>query len=323
MTYNGTVYEEHCITQVQEPEIVNSVEFSGIGSSNITQTSAKVSGTCEYEGSRPSIVGLNLGTSESNLAFYAFDTIGHDKNPFSVWYNLKNLTPDTTYYYQFYAMVDEEVHAGPVRTFRTDAPEPIPAPTPEPEPTPVEPPPPDTSISLPVKGVSSITQNSARVDASCVYEGAHPDVVGIYLGTSISNLTYYNHDDINHNKNPFNIWYNLKDLAPGTTYYYQFYANRDGAAFYSEIGSFTTEAAPTYTPPATSTRTGVVVNTNGQYLAINDRPASSSSGNSIQIGRIPPGGVITVYPDQTSGNWYYVSYNGVSGYAYNRYIALQ
>ena len=24
----------------------------------------------------------------------------------------------------------------------------------------------------------------------------------------------------------------------------------------------------------------------------------------------------TVYPDKTSGNWYWVSYNGVSGYSY-------
>lgn len=71
-----------------------------------------------------------------------------------------------------------------------------------------------------------------------------------------------------------------------------------------------------------NTKIAVVVNTNGQYLAINDAPAASP-GKSNQIGRIPPGGQVTVYPDKTSGNWYWVEYNGVSGYAYSGYLSLQ
>lgn len=71
-----------------------------------------------------------------------------------------------------------------------------------------------------------------------------------------------------------------------------------------------------------NTKSGIVVNTNGQYLAINDRAAASPK-YSNQIGRIPPAGVVTVYPDKASGNWYYVEYNGVSGYAYGKYISLQ
>ena len=71
-----------------------------------------------------------------------------------------------------------------------------------------------------------------------------------------------------------------------------------------------------------ATRNGVVVNTNGQHLAINDRAAASPK-YSTQIGRIPPGGTVIVYPDKTSGNWYYVEYNGVSGYAYGKYLSLQ
>jgi hypothetical protein len=73
---------------------------------------------------------------------------------------------------------------------------------------------------------------------------------------------------------------------------------------------------------ATSTKTAVVVNTNGKYLAINDAPAASPD-KSNQVGRIPPGGQVTVYPDKTSGNWYWVEYNGVSGYAYSGYLSLQ
>lgn len=68
--------------------------------------------------------------------------------------------------------------------------------------------------------------------------------------------------------------------------------------------------------------TAVVVNTNGQYLAINDRPAASPN-YSNQIGRIPPAGVVKVDLNKTSGNWYWVEYGGVSGYAYSKYLSLQ
>ena len=51
---------------------------------------------------------------------------------------------------------------------------------------------------------------------------------------------------------------------------------------------------------------------------INSKP---KVGN--DIGYIPEGASCTVYPDKTSGNWYWVSYNGVSGYSYKDYIILQ
>ena len=66
-----------------------------------------------------------------------------------------------------------------------------------------------------------------------------------------------------------------------------------------------------------NTRIGVIHGTDGT-LVINSRPAK---GN--QIGLIPEGASCTVYPDRTSGNWYWVEYNGVSGYSYKAYIALQ
>ena len=177
---------------------------------------------------------------------------------------------------------------------------------------------PDVSIS--VSGVTNIAQTTARVNASCAYgSGSRPTSVGLYLGTSPSSLSYWSSDSgITHNMNPFNIWYNLSGLSAGTTYYYQFYAVTDSGEVRSEVNSFTTEAPA----PVSNTRTAVVVNTNGQYLAINDRPAASPR-NSNQIGRIPPAGTVTVYPDKTSGNWYYVEYNGVSGYAYSKYLSLQ
>ena len=177
-------------------------------------------------------------------------------------------------------------------------------------------------VTLSVSSVTNIAQTTARVNASCAYgAGCRPSSVGLYLGTSPSSLSYWKSDDsITHSKNPFDIWYNLSDLSAGTTYYYQFYAKTDRGEVRSEVGSFTTESsAPT---PVSNTRTAIVVNTNGQYLAINDRPAASPR-YSNQIGRIPPSGTVTVYTDKTSGNWYYVEYNGVNGYAYSKYLSLR
>ena len=177
-------------------------------------------------------------------------------------------------------------------------------------------------VTLSVSSVTNIAQTTARVNASCAYgTGCRPSSVGLYLGTSPSSLSYWKSDDgITHNKNPFDIWYNLSDLSAGTTYYYQFYAKTDRGEVRSEVNSFTTESsAPT---PVSNTRTAIVVNTNGQYLAINDRPAASPR-HSNQIGRIPPSGTVTVYTDKTSGNWYYVEYNGVNGYAYSKYLSLR
>lgn len=178
---------------------------------------------------------------------------------------------------------------------------------------------PGLDITISVSNVTDIAQTSARVNASCAYgNGSRPSSVGLYLGTSPSSLSYWSSDSgITHNMNPFNIWYNLSGLSAGTTYYYKFYAATDRGEVWSEVNSFTTAPAP-----VSNTRTAVVVNTNGSYLAINDRAAASPK-YSNQIGRIPPAGVVTVYPEKASGNWYYVEYNGVSGYAYSKYLSLQ
>ena len=77
---------------------------------------------------------------------------------------------------------------------------------------------------------------------------------------------------------------------------------------------------PTPTPtPEVKTSTGYVVGSG--RLAINNKPAVSPA-YSTEIGSIPDGAAITVYPDKTSGSWYYVAYNGVTGYAHKNYITF-
>lgn len=89
----------------------------------------------------------------------------------------------------------------------------------------------------------------------------------------------------------------------------------NGISGYSYSKYLASSSQPAY---SSNTRTGVVTGTGGRTLAINSRPAKG-----YQIGAIPEGASMTVYPDKTSGNWYWVSYNGVSGYSYKGYITLR
>lgn len=98
-------------------------------------------------------------------------------------------------------------------------------------------------IRLSGLSATNITANSVKLNASCAYTGSRPTSVGVFLGTGPNSLEIKGSDGgINHNKNPFSIWYNLSGLKAGTTYYYRFYAVVDGKMSYSEIKSFTTSA---------------------------------------------------------------------------------
>lgn len=66
-----------------------------------------------------------------------------------------------------------------------------------------------------------------------------------------------------------------------------------------------------------NTYTAYVKNTDGS-LAINAR---ACAGN--RVGVIPEGASCTIYPDKSTSNWLYVSYNGVCGYAYKYYLTTQ
>ena len=204
-------------------KIPSSLTVNSITVSNISQNSAKVSAKYSYTGSRPSEVSVYIGTSKTSLKKYSSDKINHTKNPFDVWYNIKNLKPGITYYYQFHAVVNGTDKAcSEIKSFKT---------------SPIE----TSSLTMNVKGASKITKNSARVDATCSYKGTRPSEVSVYIGTSKNNMKKYSSDAINHSKNPFNIWYNLTGLKKNTTYYYQFHAKVSGVdKAYGEIKSFKT-----------------------------------------------------------------------------------
>ena len=163
---------------------------------------------------------------------------------------------------------------------------------------------------------SNVSQTNAQLNASISYSGNHPSEVGVYFGNSTDSMRKVGSDAINHNKNPFDMWYSLNKygvtLSAGTTYYYKMYAIMDGREVTSSVQSFTTPAQVN-----SNLVTARVSGTPGG-LAINSQPNQYT-----KIGRMDEGVYCTIDLSRTSGNWYYVTYNGVSGYAYNRYLVIQ
>ena len=190
------------------------------GASNITTSGVRLDGSCQYIGTRPSEVGVFIGTSSSNMQKFDSDAINHNKNPFDMWYTSNSLKPSTTYYYRFYAMVNGQMTYSDTKSFTTKSQH--------------------ISATLTYKGVSNITRTSARLDGSCNYAGTKPSEVGIFIGTSTGNMKKFDSDAINHNKNPFDMWYTVASLKAGTTYYYRFYAVVNGQTIFGDIKSFTT-----------------------------------------------------------------------------------
>ena len=163
---------------------------------------------------------------------------------------------------------------------------------------------------------SNVSRTNAQLNASISYSGNHPSEVGVYFGNSTDSMRKVGSDAINHNKNPFDMWYSLNKygvtLSAGTTYYYKMYAIMDGREVTSNVQSFTTPAQVN-----SNLVTARVSGTPGG-LAINSQPNQYT-----KIGRMDEGVYCTIDLSRTYGNWYYVTYNGVSGYAYNRYLVIQ
>lgn len=295
-------------TPTQDP--ARGIAFPTVAVGSITSTSAHVASTCSYTATRPSSVGVYLGTSTSNMTKRGSDTVNHSKNPFDIWYDLSGLTAGTTYYYKFYAIVDGAEIVSGTKSFTTSSV------------TSADP----FSIHFSGVNASSITTNSVRLDAACSYTGTRPSSVGVYLGTSPSNMTVKGSDNgITHNKNPFDIWYNLSGLRSETTYYYRFYAIVNGTTFLSDIKTFVTDSIelddlpnPIGSPGPGSTGSNVydaIINANGYKIGAFD---SADMNNRHRLFSLDYGDPVTVYADTElqsgSYRWVLISYNGTTGY---------
>ena len=118
----------------------SSVSVTTTEAKNISETNATVYGAVSYSGSKPSEVGIYFGTSSDSMNKVARDSIGHNKNPFDMWYDLNGkagqyLSSGTTYYCQCYAIVDGKETKGEIKSFNSTGPvsTPVPISTPEPK----------------------------------------------------------------------------------------------------------------------------------------------------------------------------------------------
>ena len=284
---------------VSKTPVENNITVNTLEAKKISQTNATVYGKISYSGTRPSEVGIYFGNDSNNLNKVASDKINHNKNPFDMWYDLNSeagqyLSAGTTYYYQCYAIQNGKEVRGSISSFTTESD--------------------NSGLSISTGGADSITSNNATVRGTASYSGTRPSEVGLYFGTSPNNMNKVARDTISHNKNPFDIWYDLNSeagqyLNAGTTYYYKVYGIQNGNEVCGDVKSFTTASNATE-----RTYTAYVFNTDGS-LAINSRPSKD-----YPIGAIPEGASCTVYPDRMSGNWCWVEYNGISGYSYKDYL---
>lgn len=304
-----------------------SVTVRTTGATNITSSSARMNGNLSASGTvHITEHGAYLGTSTSNMTLVARDVVDYNKSSLTMFYDTTKYGPtlqsNTTYYYYQYVIVNGERVNGSVVSFTTP-PDPRPTPTPPavsttPEPTTPEPtnPEPISPPAAPVISISSTTITEgetailswADVPNSTNYDVQIEDVSSSWGSSFISMFA----------KSP----YTVSDLEAGVYQIKVTAFGPGGSSGPSNIITLTvTPKVTVQTPSAANTRIGVIVGTSGA-LAINDKPAASPK-NSTQIGRIPEGASCTVYPDKTSGNWYWVEYNGVSGYAYKNYITLR
>ncbi|MBO5050220.1 MAG: InlB B-repeat-containing protein [Oscillospiraceae bacterium] len=212
-------------------------KWSSYKAASITQNSATISAKVTYGKSvKVDRVGFYLGTTSNNLKkSTVYDAVNANRSSSTISYNLEkkgvDLNPNTTYYYQFYAIVGGKEYKSAVKSFKTKAGQQ------------------DTALNLTWSQYSaaSITQNGATISAKVTYgKSVKVDRVGFYLGTTSNNLkksTVY--DAVNANRSSSTISYNLEkkgvDLNPNTTYYYQFYAIVGGKEYKSAVKSFKTK----------------------------------------------------------------------------------
>ncbi len=97
-------------------------------------------------------------------------------------------------------------------------------------------------------GTSGITQTSARINAK-ISPGVVVEEAGFFFGTSKSNMTKKKESV---NCYTETVWYDLgtgkwwNKLSPGTKYYYQLYVVINGTTYKTEISSFTTANAESF-----------------------------------------------------------------------------
>lgn len=172
--------------------------------------------------------------------------------------------------------------------------------------------------------VRKLTETSAEPYATATASSGKVARVGMFIGGSKDSMVELGTD--NGTPKPMkNMWYNTNKygypLEPGTTYYYQPYAEVNGKRYDGEIQSFTTPGKkyvpepPMETvvpnPPTEPTYTALVT-CNADNLNVRKGPGT----NHDKVGSLKRGSKCTVYPNRASGEWTWVMAGDVSGYVF-------
>lgn len=273
------------LTKAELPDLPASVSIDQVQSRWNSDTTVRVFATCTFSNTTINGYKLYMGTSSSDLSEYARKSTTFSSSPASLGFDLdaSGLRPGT-YYYQFVVSAGQE-YKSPVRSFTVaEKPaEPQPEPTPEPDP---EPTPDPTPVERTATGYAVGTDGSLAInDKPAVSPGWSTQLGAIPEGASCTVFL---------------------DRVSGSWYW----VRCNGVEGYAHKNYITF-----------NTRYGVVHDTDGS-LSVNNRPLATYNGG-VQRTTIPEGQSCIVFPDKTSGSWYYVVYNGVAGYAHKNYIRLQ
>lgn len=166
---------------------------------------------------------------------------------------------------------------------------------------------------LPGEAVTKRAEKQSTLDYTLygtVETTQKPSKVGMYFGTSKTNMKVLGTDSAS--AGLINMWYNTKkyygNLKANTTYYYQAFAVINGKTIKGKIKNFTTDS-------------GVVGKITKVKKSLRLRKGPGLSYTTLKW--IPKGDTVSINLSKSTEKWYYVTYNGVSGYSSKYYIALQ
>ena len=200
----------------------------------VSQSNATIYSTVTYgKKLKADYCGFYLGTTKNNLTkAKKNDTVTESRNYTDMWYDMNKygftLNADTTYYYQFYLIVDGVEYKSDVKSFTTAK----------------------AAAGLNPVWSEHKTSNVTKTDATFSCKVTYGKTIllqrgGFYIGTSKDKLVKAEkYDKANANRNYSLMSYNMKKygitLKAGTTYYYRFYVTIGGKEYLSDIRSFTT-----------------------------------------------------------------------------------
>lgn len=213
------------------------IDVTSDAATKISENSANISGSYyNPSGLKVTEYGIQYGTSKSNLSLKgSLKRNESHVNGGIPAYTLKNLSSGATYYYRCYVVAGGKTYFGDIKSFKTKA-----------------------VLTVTSDNATNITQNTAVISGS--YHNPNQDKVteyGIQYGTSKSNLNQTG--VLKRNETVVNGGipaYTLKNLKPGTTYYYRCYVKADGRTYVGATKSFTTAKAPE--PATLSTNTSSI-----------------------------------------------------------------